>query len=652
MTVEKSYRQLLVLSGEQASCQAYSKELTKNLVKKAHSLILDDTSTASRYLGHEFDAVVFNTFEIFDPNALGIISGTIRAGGYLILLKPLSWGKESLFLQRFETLLSDNDSVKFLDVNKAADALSIPQPTIITSDFVSKDQQLAVEAIVKVVKGHRRRPLVITADRGRGKSAALGLASAELLQEGVSNIIITAPSKKMAEVIFKHAKNNFPQATLSFVSPDDLQQSKPKADLVLVDEAGAIPISLLENFVKHYSRIVFATTLHGYEGCGRGFTLKFFKTLDSIAPQWKHCKLQTPIRYPENDPLEKFIFKSLLLNAEPVKADFIKQTKLADCYVELLDKQALLKDEVLLKSVFGLLVNAHYQTKPSDLKLLLDDHALTIHVLFTEQKQVIAVVLMIKEGGITAELASQIFNGQRRIKGHLVAQALAANAGSEFAPCLMGERVSRIAVHPQLQNKGFGSYLLTTVCNRSKADYVSTSYGASLELVNFWNKQGFDSVYLGMKRDASSGMHSLIMLKGINKKGLELVEATQLRFAKNYAQLLAESFKRLESELALFLLADLNTALFNALSVQEKKELAAFAYQQRGYENTLSSIWNFTLKNLPKGQLRLTSIENKVLMLKVLQKRSWQASKDKSGLSGKKEVLQVLREAVAKLIET
>jgi len=650
MTVEKGYRQLLVLSGEQASCQAYAKGLIKDLTK---SLTLDDTSTASRYLGHEFDAVIFNTFEIFDPNALGIITGTIRASGYLILLKPLSWGKESLFLQRFETLLSDSSSVKFLDINKAAEALrSIPQSTIISSDFASNDQQLAVEAIVKVVKGHRRRPLVITADRGRGKSSALGLASAQLFKEGVSNIIITAPSKKMAEVIFKHAKNNFPEATLTFVSPDDLQQQKPKADLVLVDEAGAIPISLLENFVKHYSRIVFATTLHGYEGCGRGFTLKFFKTLDSIAPQWKHCQLQTPIRYPENDPLEKFIFKSLLLNAEPVKAEFIKQTNLADCHVELIDKQALLKDEELLKSIFGLLVNAHYQTKPSDLKLLLDDHALNIHVLFTGQKQVVAVALMIKEGGLEAELASQIFNGQRRIKGHLVAQALAANAGSELAPCLMGERVSRIAVHPHLQNKGFGSYLLTTVCTNSRADYVSTSYGASLELINFWNKQGFDSVYLGMKRDASSGMHSLIMLKGLNQKGLELVEATQLRFAKNYTQLLAESFKSLESELALFLLADLKTVLFNELSEQEKKELAAFANQQRGYENTLYSIWAFTLKILPKGQLRLTTIENKVLMLKVLQKRSWQTSKDKSGLSGKKEVLQVLREALTKLIDT
>jgi len=656
MMVKKGYRQLLVLSGDQQTCQAYAKQLTKKL----NCLSLDDGDPASRYLGQEFDAVIFNTFESFDPNALGIITGTIRSGGYLIFLKPLSWSNESLFLQRLSTLLTSSDGVKLfdlstldlgtLDLSKEIEALKVPSAKKITATYANNDQQKAVEAIVKVVTGHRRRPLVITADRGRGKSAALGLASAQLLKNGLSNIIVTAPSKKMAEVIFQQAKNSYPDARLTFISPDELQNKMPKADLLLVDEAGAIPLPLLEDFVKHYSRIVFATTLHGYEGCGRGFTLKFFKTLDLLAPQWKHCQLKTPIRYPENDPLENFIFKSLLLNAEPINAEKIKHASLDDCHVEIVDKQELLKNEALLKNVFGLLVNAHYQTKPSDLKLLLDDQTLTIQALFTAQKQLIAVALIIKEGGLDPKLASEIFRGERRIKGHLVAQALSANTGSEFAPCLIGERISRIAVHPQLQNKGFGSYLLKTLCDSSKADYISTTFGATAELINFWKKQGFNSVYLGMKRDASSGVHSLIMLNGLNNKGKNLVDETQLRFAKNYLQLLAEPFKNLESELALLILSGLSTETFSVLNVHENQELSAFAHHQRGYENTLHSIWTFTLKSLATGQLRLSAIESKVLMLKVLQKHDWQATKNKTGLSGKREVLQVLRQALAKLL--
>jgi tRNA(Met) cytidine acetyltransferase len=404
---------------------------------------------------------------------------------------------------------------------------------------------------------------------------------------------------------------------------------------------------------------VIATTLHGYEGSGRGFTHKFFKRLDALAPGWKHCQLQTPIRYPQNDPLENFIFKSLLLNAEPVRVDQTEELSFQDCKTKLIDKAELIKDESLLISIFGLLVNAHYQTKPSDLKLMLDDNSLSIYCLLTPQQQVVGVALMIREGGIETDLASQIYQGKRRVKGHLVAQALAANAGIEFSPCLMGERVSRLAIHPQLQNKGFGSYLLTTTselitrCERNiRTDYISTSYGATTELINFWKKQDFKSVYLGMKRDASSGMNSVIMLKAVSDKGNKLVETAQLRFSKNYIQLLSEPFRDLNSELALSLLLDINTNNLPELTEAEKLELEAFAYHQRGYENTLYPIYNFVTKVLNKGQSKLSKIENNLLIVKILQKHSWGETKNKVGLAGKKQALQIVRQAIAKLISS
>ena len=642
-------RQLLVLSGEQSDCLNHALTITQNL----DCLNLQNLKKANDFLGQEFDAVIFNTFDGFNPNALGAITGTIRAGGFLLLLTPNHWGKESkkesLFLTRFQSLLNLSIDVHFLGLSDKPNALNIPPKISICDTYASLDQQLAVKAIKKVVSGHRRRPLVITADRGRGKSASLGIACAQLLQNGLSNIIVTAPSKKTADVIFQHVEAIYPEASIHFYSPDELLQQKPSAELLLIDEASAIPLPLLESFVTHYSRVVFATTLHGYEGSGQGFTLKFFKTLDALAPDWKHCELKTPIRYAENDPLENFVFKSLLLNSEPAKDNLVKNIKRSDCTVQTVDKASLIENENLLRQLFGLLVSAHYQTKPSDLMMLLDDESLSIHAIISPQQDIVAVALKIKEGGLEEELATHIFQGKRRIKGHLVAQALSANAGIEMAPCLIGERINRIAVHPQLQNTGLGNYLLKSLYEQSNADYLSTSFGANNSLINFWKQAGFTAVYLGMKRDASSGAHSVIMLKGISESGKKLVNDVQLRFSKNFVPLLSEPFKMLEADIAFSLLINMKVATTSHLSKPEKQEIIAFAKHQRGYENTLYSLWKLTCNSLPAKASHLDDIDKKILLHKVLQKKSWKNVVKLLELTGKKEALLLLRESIAKL---
>jgi len=69
-------------------------------------------------------------------------------------------------------------------------------------------------------------------------------------------------------------------------------------DLVLIDEAASIPLPLLESFIKQHSRMIFATTEHGYEGSGRGFALRFKKILNEFCPQWKSARLETPCHMP------------------------------------------------------------------------------------------------------------------------------------------------------------------------------------------------------------------------------------------------------------------------------------------------------------------------------------------------------------------
>jgi len=646
MATSNQNRHLIVISGNHSDCLNYAKKITQNL----DCLLLKDQKKAHTFLGQEFDAVIFDCHSnsqqktAFNPNAFGAITGTIRGNGYLILFKPLQESSNSLFLKRFWAIVEKTEH-QFIDCSKTAELeLTIPQQ----QSYKTGDQCNAVDKIIHVVKGHRRRPLVITADRGRGKSAALGIAAAKLFNKGYNNIIICAPSKKTAAIIFKHALADNPKCKLAFYSPDELQHKKPKADLVLIDEAAAIPVPLLSRFLEHYSRIVFATTQHGYEGSGRGFAINFKKVLDNLSPQWLSCKLSTPIRWGVNDTLENFVFESLLLNSEPALFDKSEQDMLepVNCKIVELDKTELIKNltGTSLSEIFGLLVSAHYQTKPSDLMHMLDDDLISIHITQYKNKT-IAVALLVQEGGIEPQIAKDIFEGTRRLQGHLVAQSLAANVGIENAPCLRGERVIRIAVHPDFQQQGFGSILLKSLIQKSKADYLSTTFGANKELIPFWRQLEFTPVYLGMKRDASSGTHSIVMLHKITKAGEILITDAQQRFARSFPYLLSEPFKELESELVLLLLSPDKSYPDN------KQELLAFAKKQRGYENTLYAIWKLVCNKLSSSS-PLTEDEKKILVVKVLQKHSWLTLTRimGEGIQGKKDALKLLRRAVEKLL--
>ena len=627
-------RQIIVITGDQSDCLIIAKELTHKL----QSLLLDDPKKAQQYLGQEFDAIIFDSHKTFDANAFGAITGTIRAGGYLLLLKTKEWAKDSLFLKRFDKILNEFKDIQFISTKPRKHPLLQLPPLIHHKTHPTDDQNKAVDAIIKVVKGHRRRPLVISADRGRGKSAALGIAAKQLYQQGCKKIIVCAPSRKAAEVIFEFAED-YP---LEFYSPDELQKQKPSANLVLIDEAASMPISMLTTFAKYYSRIVFATTQHGYEGSGRGFTLNFKKTLHSISPNWKKSHLFSPIRWQENDQLELFVFQALLLNAEATNPQLIQTAKTDNCQFKKIQKQNLLQDDSLLREVFGLLVDAHYQTKPSDFLQMLDDKAINIYIL-SHKNHVIAVSLLVSEGNLDKNIAAKIFAGTRRIKGHLVAQSLAANVGLRTAPCLSGQRIMRIAVHPILQEQGLGSLLLSHLLSTIKTDYFSTSFGATKTLLKFWKKNQFTPVYLSMKRDSSSGTHSVIMLNTQQENSLKMLSQARQSFKLSFPFLLAEPFQNLESDVALELFESDDSL---TITKQEKIIINAFSQQQRGYENSYYPIWKLALKKLSSKKLKPK--EKEVILLKVLQKHNWKKCAEiiKENVNGKHDVLELLRRSL------
>lgn len=494
-------------------------------------------------LGQEYNAAVYSGFTDLNADSIGILSGTIKAGGVLILLLPQQRIEDNSFRTWFNLKIkADKNTICFSQNKKSI----IPplesreeKSLVIAPPYKTCDQKLAVEAILKVALGHSNRPLILTADRGRGKTTALGIAIEQLLDEyqrknRVLQVKITAPRMNNVKACFAYleqqklgsmVEKNLWCSTvtdskgrsliqLQFLSPDKIVSISSGCSLLFVDEAAAIPINMLEEILKHSSRVVFSSTVHGYEGSGRGFTLKFSKILNTLKPQNKKIHLKIPIRWASNDPLENFIFNSLLLNVEIKNLNKERDFSLNNLEIRLVTQVELLANHELLKDIFAILVNAHYQTRPADLVLLLNSSLVSIITVFFKE-QVVGCALLITEGDIESALIAKINCGKKRVKGNLIAQGLIAQTGIELAGKLDSYRIMRIAIHPSLQNMSIGSSLLNWIigfAKREKKDFLSTSYGVSENLLNFWKNNKFLPVSFAMRKDAASGLHSIQMI--------------------------------------------------------------------------------------------------------------------------------------------
>ncbi|MEF1307638.1 tRNA(Met) cytidine acetyltransferase, partial [Vibrio owensii] len=131
------------------------------------------------------------------------------------------------------------------------------------------------------------------------------------------------------------------QGCIQFIAPDELLSTLPECDLLLVDEAAAIPVPMPKQITEQYHRLVFSTTIHGYEGCGRGFTLKFVDWLQKQRPGMNLCHLQQPIRWATNDNLEAWLYQAFLLDAELTPS---QPTELGDITLINLRKSALISN--------------------------------------------------------------------------------------------------------------------------------------------------------------------------------------------------------------------------------------------------------------------------------------------------------------------
>ncbi|WP_213458515.1 GNAT family N-acetyltransferase [Thiocapsa sp.] len=686
---------------------------------------------ADRLLGSDLDLLVYDTQSGFDPDGFGAATGAIRGGGLLLLLTPplddwpdltdpqaeriAVWPNTAAsvggrFLRRLAGLLGSDTGLIHLAQGDAGSMSSAqrfisdsagvtPEPnnpdrTTGGSDRdptepATSDQDHAIAAILALAHGRARRPLVIRAHRGRGKSAALGLAAGRLLRERPLRILVTAPRRSAADALFKHAAavlggharvcapdaetGTTPDETtsaadrsglgrasgsLAFVSPADLAAETPAADLLLIDEAAGIPAPILGTLLARYPRVVFATTVHGYEGTGRGFDVRFRATLDRLTPSWREISLDTPIRWAPGDPLEALTFRTLLLDAAPATAEELSDADPDDIRCERLDRDVLVRDEKTLRELFGLLVLAHYQTRPMDLRMLLDGPNVRIYAL-RWRAHVVATLLAAEEGGFTdPALCEAIFTGRRRPRGHLLPQTLSTHAGLAEAPTLRYLRVIRIAVHPALARRGLGRRLLRRLARDARAegiDLLGASFGATPELIRFWDRCGFRPAQLGTSRNAASGEHALVVLRRLDTHGWRFAARAEARLESRLPVLLAGPLRTLDAVTVVALVAAIRTAPEPPCApcrfAIDDLELSGFIDGHRSLDATLPLLSELVRRRLGSC-LRAGGIADDDAALLIASARQFHGSAALAGLfgtNGRDAILARIRRAAEAL---
>ena len=630
-------RRLLVLSGEEGWCFDHALKLRDAL--PGDWLWISPQPDAENHcspsalqtlLGREFRHAVFDARHGFDAAAFAALSGTLKAGSWLVLLLPVweEWENQpdadSLrwsdcpdpiatphFVQHLKRVLTaDNDAILWRQNQPFSLAHFTPRTDWYPATGAPQpEQQQLLQQLLTMPPG----VAAVTAARGRGKSALAG----QLISRIAGSAIVTAPAKAATDVLAQFAGEKF-----RFIAPDALLASDEQADWLVVDEAAAIPAPLLHQLVSRFPRTLLTTTVQGYEGTGRGFLLKFCARF----PHLHRFELQQPIRWAQGCPLEKMVSEALVFDDEN-----FTHTPQGNIVISAFEQTLWRSEPETPLKVYQLLSGAHYRTSPLDLRRMMD--APGQHFLQAAGENEIAGALwLVDEGGLSQQLSQAVWAGFRRPRGNLVAQSLAAHGSNPLAATLRGRRVSRIAVHPARQREGTGRQLIAGALQYTQdLDYLSVSFGYTGELWRFWHRCGFVLVRMGNHREASSGCYTAMALLPMSDAGKQLAEREHYRLRRDAQALAQWNGETLPVD-------PLNDAV---LSDDDWLELAGFAFAHRPLLTSLGCL----LRLLQTSELALPALRGR------LQKNASDAQLCTTlKLSGRKMLLVRQREEAAQAL--
>jgi N-acetyltransferase 10 len=503
---------------------------------------------------------------------------------------------------------------------------------------------------------------------------------------GYSNIFITSPSpenlKTLFEFVFKgfdalgyldHVDYSIIQSTnpdfnkaivrvnvhrqhrqtIQYIQPQDAHVLG-QAELVVIDEAAAIPLPLVRKLMGPYL-VFMASTINGYEGTGRSLSLKLIQQLreqssgslktngadastadratgktntdttvsSTGSRSLREITLAEPIRYAPGDAVEKWLNTVLCLDATLPRSRFrtLGCPHPSKCELLVVNRDTLFSfhpvSEKFLQQMMALYVASHYKNSPNDLQLMSDAPAHQLYVLVPpidenadRLPEPLCVVQVALEGQISRESVMNSLSRGQRASGDLIPWLVSQQFQDDEFAGLSGARVVRIATNPEYINMGYGSRALQLLTDfyegkftdlaesemkepdemirvtdselenstllqdnvkvrdirsmpplfarlserkPSQLDYVGVSYGLTLPLLKFWNRGGFNPVYLRQTPNDLTGEHTTVMIRALNSEENDSswLGAFSRDFHRRFLSLLSYQFRIFPSVLSL-----------------------------------------------------------------------------------------------------
>jgi len=733
-------RRIVVLAGEQEAILSFLAEVTKH--RKSGLVVVDRDENGKEIaaflqqvgyeqtsyldlrekLGRTYESLVIDLRNNLNPDDLVLALETLSGGGVAFLLTPpirewpwiTRFHRELLVPGRSESELRLNFMRRFLERLQKAKGVSIielfdSEAKLVKSGVIgvkgrkrttpslprrsrldlrsyavcaTKDQTRALRRLEHFWLKEEKRYFVLLSDRGRGKSALLGIFLAAILKlesktRHSLRIALTSPSfeglatlldflklglKRMG-VRFEKEENKITvggRLVVSWLPPPRVLERG--YDLVVADEAAGIPLPTLRRYVENFHKVIFSTTSHGYEGSGRSFVVRFTKELESLGEEVEVVELREPIRYAQGDEVERLCFDTFLLDVEPPeleRKDYL-ETGMKNYGYEAVDLEKLFENEKELREFFGINATAHYRFRPKDIAILAESPHHFARCVRTRSGRIIATLHLCEEGGLDESIIESELKQRRAAKGNVIPLVLLKHFRCGAIAKLRGVRIIRIAVHPEVQGIGIGSFAVEKLVEEAKGsgyDWVGVAFGATPRLLRFWNRLGFVPLHLSLERNPTSGEYSVICIRPISSQARQLVKEISYDFRMRLYSSIMDVHFDLDPETALSLFHTTfaekpRTEL--QLTPMQLSRLKAYVDGILPYESAADAIRElvkYWLLDSSETRPELSELDAKLLILKLLLVKGWKRVSKLLGIS-RKEATRRMRSSIAKIYET